>query len=116
MICVYCKKEPDERYIIDMTGVLYCSEDCLEQFIDEQDTSLDPHPYEDTYLMLRNAYIELLDHWEETLKQANENLEDAVDELLGEIDELIDEHADFIRAEGDDGSRATEANIFLAAK
>jgi hypothetical protein len=100
MICVYCKKETDERYIIDMTGVLFCSEDCLEQFMDEQDTSFDPHPYEDTYLMLRNAYIELLDHWKETLK------------LATEIDELIGEHADFIRAEGDDGSYAWEINQY----
>jgi hypothetical protein len=37
MICVYCKKETDEKYIIDMNGTLYCSEDCLEQYCEEQD-------------------------------------------------------------------------------
>ncbi|MEF2244235.1 hypothetical protein [Paenibacillus sp. IITD108] len=108
MNCTQCKKEMDERYIIDAKGTIYCSEDCMDQYMEERESSYDSHPYEDTYLILRRGYIDLLDHWEDTLNKEKINLELLVDELLEEIDELIDDHSDFIRAEGDDGPYAWE--------
>ncbi|AOZ92278.1 hypothetical protein [Paenibacillus crassostreae] len=106
MTCTHCGKEMDEKYIIDARGTEYCSEDCMEEYQDKHD--IEPHPYEDSYLILRHAYTELLDTWEQTLCNTVGNLEDVVDELLEEMDELIGEHDDFIRAEGDDGPYAWE--------
>lgn len=106
--CTQCKKEPDERYIIDAKGTKYCSEDCMDQYLEELDIPYDPHPYEDTYLYLRRSYIEILNNWENVLDKKTTDLENAVDELLEEIDELIGGQADFVRAEGDDGSFAWE--------
>ncbi|WP_028550005.1 hypothetical protein [Paenibacillus sp. UNC451MF] len=108
MNCTQCKKETDERYIIDAKGTNYCSEDCMDQYIEKNDLSYDPHPYEDRYLILRRAYVDLLNRWEETLDNVKTNLEREVDDLLEEIDELIDDQADFIHAEGDDGPYAWE--------
>ncbi|WP_080831878.1 hypothetical protein [Cohnella massiliensis] len=108
MFCIHCKKEYDEKYIIDAKGNRYCSEDCMEQYMEANDISFPPYPYEDTYLMLRNSYIELLDGWESTLNRATIDLEDAVDELMEEIDSLIEDHYDFILSEGDDGPYAWE--------
>lgn len=108
MLCEYCLKEIDEKYIIDSKGNQFCSEHCLEEYLEEGEYSFDPHPYEDTYLLIRSSYIHLLESWERSLQQVTEDLEDAVDELLEEIDELIDDHADFIFTEGDDGPYAWE--------
>ncbi|REK71497.1 hypothetical protein [Paenibacillus paeoniae] len=108
MSCIQCGKESDEKYIIDSRGTEYCSEDCMEEYHDKRDISFEPHPYEDTYLLFRRAYIEHLDNWEQTLDKTPRNLEDAVDQLLEEIDELIEEHSDFIRVDGDDGPYAWE--------
>ncbi|SFK75902.1 hypothetical protein SAMN03159341_101443 [Paenibacillus sp. 1_12] len=108
MSCIHCEKETDEKYVIDPSGDRYCSEECLEEYMDKHDISFDPHPYEDTYLMLRNSYIELLESWEPMFSKTVRRLENAVDELFEEMDELIDDHAGFIRAEGDDGSYAWE--------
>lgn len=108
MSCMLCDKETDEKYIIDAAGNQYCSEDCLDQHMDEEDYSFSAHPYEDTYLMLRNEYIYLLDNWNDNLNKTTSNLEDAVDELCDDIDDLIDDYADFICAEGADGPYAWE--------
>jgi len=102
MICIHCN-ETDEKYMIDAQGNRYCSEECLEEYVDSNDFTCDPHPYEDTYLMLRNSYIDLLEGWELMLSITVSNLEDAVDELVDEIDELIAAHLEFIHSEGDDG-------------
>lgn len=106
--CTHCKKETDERSIIDPAGAVYCSEDCMEEYTEKQDLSFDPHPYEDSYLLLRQSYIELLDNWEDTLNKKTASLENAVDELMEEIDELIGDHFDFIHTEGDNGPYAWE--------
>lgn len=45
-----------------MKEVYYCSEECMEQYLEKQDLSYEPFPCEDTYLMLRQEYIDLIDH------------------------------------------------------
>lgn len=109
MSCTHCNKETDEKYIIDVAGCYYCSEECIENYQVHNSVSFDDeHPYEDTYLILRHNYIELIGQWEDELNQKNGYLESKVDELLEEIDELINDHAGFINSEGDDGPYAWE--------
>lgn len=108
MNCAQCNKQTDERYIIDSNGTEYCSEDCLETVLEEQDLAFDSHPYEDTYLLLRQAYIDFIDGWEEWLNKETSCLEREVDMLLDKIDQIIGDHVDFIYTEGDDGPYAWE--------
>lgn len=39
MSCVHCGKETGEKYIIDARGTKYCSEKCLEEYLDKHDIS-----------------------------------------------------------------------------
>ncbi|MCI3922671.1 hypothetical protein MO973_20780 [Paenibacillus sp. TRM 82003] len=80
----------------------------MERHFEELDLCFDPLPYEETYLMIRREYIDLLDNWKDTLNKTTSNFENVVDDHWEEIDELIDEHSDFVHTEGDDGPYAWE--------
>lgn len=106
--CLNCAKDVDERYIIDIEGEQFCSEDCLESYKEGHHLTYDALPNEDTYLMLRREYINLLYNWEDVLNKETTHLECAMDEMLEEIDKLIDDNTDFLDAEGHDGPYALE--------
>jgi hypothetical protein len=106
--CKQCAQEINEKYIVAADGELFCSEDCLDNFMESNDISYAPHPYEDQYLSIRRDYIELLENWEERLSSTENYLEAEVDEIYEEIDKSIEEYYDFIRSEGDDGVYAWE--------
>jgi hypothetical protein len=111
-ICTQCQVALDEKYIVNQSGDLFCSEDCIEDYFENHETMFSPHPYEDQYFAIRREYIYLLENWEQQLSSKKDYLEAAVDELYEEIDELIDEYYDFILSEGDDGIYAQEIYQF----
>lgn len=102
--CKQCTKVVDEKYIVNLNGDFFCSEDCMESSNDFYPS----HPYEDQYLSIRTTYIELLENWEEKLASAESYLEDKVDSFYEEIDEVVEAYSDFINTEGDDGVFANE--------
>lgn len=107
-VCVHCSISLDEKYIVDQDGKLFCSDNCLENFLEENPADFEPHPYEEQYLLVRSRYINILENWEQHLSSKVNSLEAAVDELYEEIDEIIGDYSDFIRSEGDDGVYAWE--------
>ncbi|WP_054939219.1 hypothetical protein [Paenibacillus ihuae] len=80
-VCVYCSSSLDEKYIVDQDGKLFCSDKCLDNFLEKNPREYEPHPYEDQYSLIRGSYIDILENWEQHLSSKENFLEAAVDEL-----------------------------------
>ncbi|WP_088006077.1 hypothetical protein [Indiicoccus explosivorum] len=111
MTCIYCLKEAGAEYRVNAAGVVFCSDECYENYMENQPDTPDDvsHPYIDTYELIRFHYIDWLRNWESDLEKVRfNNPQGKADEMNDTIDEIIDAHGDFVRAEGDDGVFAKE--------
>lgn len=111
--CKVCRKKPGIQRRVNCEGIVFCSDDCYEEFDDSPNDN--DHPYIDDYDALRFEYIEWMKSYEDDLYQSVSKGSPSKEELLESIDSLFDEFGDYYRLEGNDGVFSQECYQYLLA-
>ncbi|WP_066173615.1 hypothetical protein [Bacillus marinisedimentorum] len=111
--CKICRKKPRIERRVNSKGVLFCSDDCYEEYEDLHDDM--DHPYIDDYEAVRFEYIEWMKRYEDDLYKYWLYGFPRKKDLIEKIDDLIDEFYDYYRLEGADGVFSEEIYNYLLA-
>lgn len=110
--CKLCKKKPKLKRRVNCEGLVFCSDDCYEEF-DNSPNDMD-HPYIDDYDAIRFEYIEWTKSYEQELCNAKSiDGKPIKEELLEGIESVIDEFSDYMRLKGEDGVFSKEIYNYL---
>lgn len=111
--CKVCSKKPRLEKRVNNEGVVFCSDDCYEEYEDSPNDF--DHPYIDDYEAIRFEYIEWMKDYENQLYSYWLNGQPKKGELEETIDEIIDDYYDYYRLEGSDGVFSEEIYHYLLA-
>ncbi|KXH80645.1 hypothetical protein [Sporosarcina sp. HYO08] len=111
--CKNCKRKPGFEKRVNCEGVLFCSDDCYEEY--EGSSNDYDHPYIDDYEAIRFEYIEWMKHYENDLYEGRLEGICKKQVITESIDFLIDEFYDYDRLEGADGVFSAEIYHHLLA-
>ncbi len=111
--CKICRKKPRIERRVNSKGILFCSDDCYEEYDDLPDDMY--HPYIDDYEAVRFEYIEWMKGYEDDLYKYWLYGFPRKKNLIERIDDLIDEFYDYYRLEGADGIFSEEIYKYLLA-
>lgn len=109
--CMLCIRKPGIERCVNNEGVLFCSDDCYEEFEDSPNDN--DHPYIYDYDALRFEYIEFKKSYEKDLYQSWNARTSKKEELLEGIESVIEEFYDYYRLEGADGIFSKEMYTYL---
>ncbi|MRH41536.1 hypothetical protein GH741_02470 [Aquibacillus halophilus] len=109
--CKVCRKKPRIRRRVNNEGILFCSDDCYEEFEDSPD-DID-HPYINDYEAIRYEYIQWMNNYVDDLYMYWLYGAPKKESLLEQIDDLLGEFIDFYALEGQDGVFSAEIYNYL---
>ncbi|MDF2607127.1 MAG: hypothetical protein K0S34_1322 [Bacillales bacterium] len=109
--CVVCKKKPKLDRRVNCEGILFCSDDCYEEY--DNSPNDNDHPYIDDYDYIRFEYSEWMKEYENDLYKYRLFGSPKKEHLLENIDSLLDEFDDYYRLEGSDGVFSQEIYNYL---
>lgn len=109
--CKVCRKNPRIERRVNCEGVVFCSDDCYEEFSNSPNDN--DHPYIDDYDALRFEYIEFMKNYERDLYNSWFCGSPKKADLLESIQSVIDEFYDYYRLEGSDGIFSEEMYKYL---
>ncbi|MFD1039337.1 hypothetical protein ACFQ3N_13175 [Virgibacillus byunsanensis] len=109
--CKVCKKKPRIRRRVNNEGILFCSDDCYEEFEDSPNDM--GHPYIDDYEAIRYEYIQWIKNYVDNLYKYWLYGAPRKEDLTERIDDLLGEYIDFYGLEGQDGVFSVEIYNYL---
>ena len=111
--CKVCRKKPRIERRVNNEGIVFCSDECYEEFEDSPNDH--DHPYIDDYEALRFEYIHLMHNYEGNLYEAciKDQVRSIKVELLELIDSLMSEFSQYYGLEGLDGVFSKELYHYL---
>lgn len=111
--CKVCRKKPRIEKKVNCEGVLFCSNDCYEEY-DDSPNDID-HPYIDDYDAVRFEYIQWMKNCENKLYGYWLYGYPSKEHLIENINDFMDEFYDYYRLEGTDGIFSSEIYNYLLA-
>lgn len=109
--CKVCRKKPGIERRVDCEGIVFCSDDCYEEF--DNSPNDNDHPYIDDYDAVRFEYIEWMKNYENDLYGNIIFGTPKKSDLLEGIESVIDEFGDYYNLEGNDGVFSEEIYQYL---
>ncbi|MCP8615940.1 hypothetical protein [Salirhabdus salicampi] len=104
--CKVCRKKPRLERRVNNEGVLFCSDDCYDDY-DHSPNDMD-HPYIDDYEAIRFVYIDWMENYEDDLYKEWLYGTPRKEELMEQLDEFLGEFMDYYGLEGRDGVFSAE--------
>lgn len=109
--CKVCRKKPRLERRVNEEGIVFCSDDCYEEF--EQSDNDYSHPYIDDYEAVRYEYMEWMKSYEDELYCSYLTGNPSRNDLLEGIESVLAEFDDYYRLGGSDGVFSNEIYHFL---
>lgn len=111
--CKVCRRKPGIERRVNVEGIVFCSDDCYEEFDDSPNDH--NHPYIDDYDAVRFEYIEWMKSYEDELYRFWLTGEPHRSDLLEGISSVFEEFDDYYQLEGYDGVFSREIYHYLLA-
>lgn len=109
--CKVCRKKPRLARRVNAEGIVFCSDDCYEEF--DGSPSDHNHPYIDDYDAVRFEYMEWMKTYEDDLYDFWFLGAPSRNDLLEGIESVLEEFDDYYRLEGSDGVFSLEIYHYL---
>lgn len=110
-MCKVCRKKPRFERKLNSDGVVFCSQNCYENWKHPADDY--NHPYVDAYEGIRLDYIRWLTKYEEKLMEGLYYGYPKKADLLEQLDEVLETYVDFEQLEGRDGVYSVEIYRYI---
>lgn len=109
--CKICRKKPKLERRVNSEGIVFCSDDCYEQWEHPADDY--DHPYVNDYEMIRLDYMKWEKDYETRLFTGFLYGYPSPRYLIEELDEVVDTYYEYELLEGRDGVYSEEIYAYL---